>query len=433
MAVSKVWLPSLLATAATLSACGSVSGSKTPDANESTGDGGGDGPQDGPCTANEALRCEGKVLLSCNAQGTGEVQQSCGLRCNATSLSCEDKVAPSNGYASQLDMATGQTAISVTANTTVNRGNFNASAGTITIGSQSTKATLIAGANGAPDVLVISVGSLTVASGATLSLGYPDNPGSTPPNHRPIAIMSAGDVSIVGTIQMYPDGVTASDSCNGVTTSAAGADNDYPGGGGGGYGTAGAQGGNIFTVANGGAGGPAGGTVTLMPLRGGCRGGSSAAFASAPGDGGGAIQITSATRIDVGGKIGTPALGGQVSGGGGAGGGILLEAPIVTLAGGLYANGGAGGCGDYIDDYTSAGKLEMAPATRTCSSTTGGNGGYGTTAPTQGSTVTNSTGSQYGTGGGGAVGRIRINTLDMTISGGGQQSPPATLEVIGGR
>jgi hypothetical protein len=414
--------------------CGSVS------ARNDAGGGGGDDAsgttdgQVGPCEASQALRCDGTTLVSCNAQGTAEELKQCALRCNSTSLACEDKVAPSNGYASELDMAVGQPAISITQNTIIHRADFNSTTGMITIGTQQAKATLVAGTNGAPDVVVVSVGSLTVASGVQLSVGYPDNPSAAPPSHRPMAFMSAGDVSIAGTIFVYPDGVSPTDACNGVTTTAAGADNDYPGGGGGGYGTPGAQGGNIFLVANGGAGGPVGGTATLTPLRGGCRGGNSAGFASAPGDGGGAIQITSATRIDVGGKIGTPGLGGQVCAGGGAGGGILLEAPVVTLAGGLYANGGAGGCGDYVTDNPgNNGQLAMTPATQVCASKSGGQGGYGTTAPTQGDVQNNTTGSNYGAGGGAAVGRIRINTLDMTVTGGGEQSPPVSTGPVGSR
>jgi hypothetical protein len=44
----------------------------------------------------------------------------------------------------------------------------------------------------------------------------------------------------------------------------------------------------------------------------------------------------------------------------------------------------------------------------------------------------NASGTQdYAGGGGGGVGRIRINTRDMTISGSGKQSPAASLGPIG--
>lgn len=410
---------------AVLLGCGSV-----PSKSDAGSGGGDDAPGNGICEALKALRCEGTQLVSCNGEGTAEIQTECQLRCNATTLACEDKVEPSNDYAVQLDGAVGEPALNITQNTTIDTGDFNATTGKVTVGTQQVKAALVPGVNGAPDVLVISVGSLNVAAGAALYIGYPENPGGQPTVQRPHAFMSAGDVSIAGTIFVYPDGVTATDTCVGGTTSAVGADNDYPGGGGGGFGQPGAQGGQVFLIGNGGNGGPVAGTATLMPLRGGCRGGSAASFATVPGNGGGAIQITSATRIDVVGKIGTPAFGGNVSGGGGAGGGILLEAPIVSVTGGLYANGGAGGCGNYFSDYDNSGKLEMSAATRECG-LSGGNGGFGTTPPTAGQTKSNTSGSSdYGAGGGGAVGRIRINTLDMAIMGTGEQSPPASLGAI---
>ena len=74
------------------------------------------------------------------------------------------------------------------------------------------------------------------------------------------------------------------------------------------------------------------------------------------GGGGGAIQISSAVRVSIGargvvrvhGGGGGDAwaddlnLGGP-GGGGGSGGTVFLEAPVVVIDGGLYANGGAGG------------------------------------------------------------------------------------------
>jgi hypothetical protein len=85
------------------------------------------------------------------------------------------------------------------------------------------------------------------------------------------------------------------------------------------------------------------GTSDLQPLM----GGSGGSLAS----GGGAVQITSLVKVTVGkgGLINTNGMGGARGpgmdhgfnyGGAGSGGAILLEAPAVTMAGGLAANGG---------------------------------------------------------------------------------------------
>lgn len=61
----------------------------------------------------------------------------------------------------------------------------------------------------------------------------------------------------------------------------------------------------------------------------------------------------------------------------------------------------------------------------------GGNGGAGTT---NGDSVVNTANVQQNAGGGGSgVGRIRINTLDKQVAGGGLQSPPASLGDVAGR
>lgn len=416
----------------TVAACGfpklqPAGGSGTDDAHGS-GDGGGSF-----CAASTPLRCEGNTLVSCNADGTAEVQQSCALRCNASPLACENKVAPSNGYAAQLDAAATEPNISITTNTSfVVTSDYNATTGTVKVGSQLVKATVVPGANGGPEVLVMSVGSLNVAAGVTLTIF------SESGNGRQVAIMSAHDVTVLGTIKRSPTGVTSGNApCTGVASNAAGADNDVPGGGGGGFGGPGGKGGGILLVATQTAAGAATGDPTLVPLRGGCWGGNTAGL-GAGGSGGGAIQITSGTQIVVpsGGAIGAPGSGGSVNGGGGAGGGILLEAPTVMIAGGVYANGGSGGCGTFSGAMSSDGDMSTNPALGgPCSNgQSGGNGGAGTTAPTDGQTLSNTAGTtQYAGGGGGAVGRIRINTLDMTVAGTGAQSPAASLGVVAGR
>ena len=109
---------------------------------------------------------------------------------------------------------------------------------------------------------------------------------------------------------------------------------------------------------------------------------------------------------------------GTQSGGtsGGAGGGILLEAPHITIVGGLFANGGGGACRDAED-----GRNDEQPALGgQCPDLpdlgNGGNGGAGLALPTAGQNVDPSTSAdRYGGSGGGAAGIIRINTGDGTF------------------
>lgn len=405
---------SMAASCVVMLACGEVP--STPDA------------QLAVCEASQALRCDGSTLVSCNADGTAEEQRPCNVRCDPVARACEDSVDPSNGFAAELDAAGSEPALEITQETTVDTtGDFNATKQLLKVGDQLVAATLVAGTNGAPDVVVISVSSFSIAAGVTLT---------TTPGPRALAIMSAGDVTIAGVLEARAGGTDGSDPCVGASQPAVDG-NDYPGGGGGGFGTPGASGGAITPAALGGAGGDATGTPTLIPLRGGCRGGNDPANGIGfGGHGGGGLQITSSTRIEVAGAINAPGLPGEGSAGGGAGGGILLEAPSVTVTGGLFANGGGGGCGYEQPTAGQPGQLSTTPASGgicAAGSVRGGNGGAGTTPPTEGSSIAQSAGTEYAGGGGGAVGRIRINTVDMTVEGNGTQSPAASVGPIAGR
>ena len=114
--------------------------------------------------------------------------------------------------------------------------------------------------------------------------------------------------------------------------------------GGGGYCGKGGKGAAI--TGEGGAAGVAHGMPTLVPLMGGSGGGSN--FYGG-GGGGGAVQLVAGTTLTVQatGVISAGGGGGGghegQAGGGGSGGAILLEAPMVTVAGRLAVNGGGGG------------------------------------------------------------------------------------------
>lgn len=157
---------------------------------------------------------------------------------------------------------------------------------------------------------------------------------------------------------------------------------------------------------NPGSGGKSYGAPTNSPLLGGSSGG--VAF-DGIGRGGGAVQIISATSIQVtaaggisvGGGGGGWGANGSGFGGGGSGGAILLEAPTITIAGTLAANGGGGAGGEVGQDGQA-----NATAARGEPRAGGGNGAAGMTI--DGSPAMPPTGAL--SGGGGAVGRIRLNT-----------------------
>jgi len=137
---------------------------------------------------------------------------------------------------------------------------------------------------------------------------------------------------------------------------------NWAGGGGGGGGNfgSGASGGaggcSQNTVVNGGGGGPAEFAHDLIPLVGGGGGGGGGDATGGVGDGwaggggGGAVQIAARLSISIAGEIsaaGGNGFGGATTidggGGGGGGGGVLLESPMVMIAGAIVVDGGNGG------------------------------------------------------------------------------------------
>jgi len=211
--------------------------------------------------------------------------------------------------------------------------------------------------------------------------------------------------------------------CPGKGGGQEGVANDFGAGGGGGgghLGTGGAGGDGLSPTAGTlGAGGETSlgscATSTLTPLVGGSGGGGGGdgtcggACGWAGGGGGGAMQISSRTSIVVDGTIiasggaghgeASGAGSGGGGGGGGAGGAVLLEAPVVAVAGLLEVSGGAGG------------------------DSGGGSGAAGAAAgmvngSNAGSAEENGDG---GPGGGGGGGRVRLNAAtapacDATVS-----------------
>lgn len=264
-----------------------------------------------------------------------------------------------------------------------------------------------------------------------------------------LAVVSAGDIEISGVLAAsakdsvpgagaFVDGTCAGQEPPPIAGSAIG------GSGGGGFGGAGAQGGYVNNAPgyqNGAVGGTASGNAELVPLRGGCRGGGYEA-----GAGGGAIQLVSRTQITItatgivaanggsAGNIGGGLIASRFGAGGGSGGGILLEAPVVEIAGRVVTNGAGGGlrvhgAKDGGLDATAAMGAQPYTDGILVRSEHGGQGGAGSSPATVGWPYDVLSGALTTVGGGGG-GRIRVNTATGGIRGTGLFSPPPSTGVL---
>jgi hypothetical protein len=262
--------------------------------------------------------------------------------------------------------------------------------------------------------------------------------------HIPLAVVALDTITLLGSVQVPPGlGGGAFNSMSDMKGSG-------PGGGGGGPASQKAAGGGASFCGVGGQGtaetggtpyakSTAYGTPELIPLVGGSAGGAGAVGANSAG-GGGAIQFVAGTSITLmaGAYISAPGGGGpqgglattQEASGGGSGGAILLEAPTVTIAGTLAANGGGGGegAGGNASGGANGDDGHNADATAAAGGAAGtgnhgGTGGAGDTA-SGGNAVSDGTASA--SGGGGGVGRIRINTsTGSAVLTGGTATPSA--------
>ncbi len=243
--------------------------------------------------------------------------------------------------------------------------------------------------------------------------------------HAPVVVAS-GDIIIDGQLDVSAQGTIngagALGSCdegNGQT-----GNQSRTGGGGGGFATSGGQGG-IAGFGDAPAGGVAALDSDLEPLRGGCRGGNGQGGLISPGGGGGAIELVSATSIQVNGLIAAAGGGGagggstflSGGGGGGSGGAILLQAPVVDRADGvLLVHGGGGGGGGALTNGlpgTTLGGAGGDPLPQDIGpGGAGGDGAPGSFPGGSGQSTLAPQGEQPagGGGGGGGYGRIRIVT-----------------------
>ncbi len=268
----------------------------------------------------------------------------------------------------------------------------------------------------------------------------------------PLVIVSLGDITILGSIEAHAEGDTAyagglvqimptsigSGQGGGTAGTASGAGGlsaggaSYCGVGGKGAAETGAPTAPLAAPA-------AYGTTDLRPLIGGSSGGSG----SNPnaGAGGGAVQLVAngIFTLSAGGYINVSGGGGGKGGvvgqnacGGGSGGSVLIEATTVTIAGIIAANGGAGGGAGETLGVSATNGLDGTPDNKPAAGGVGDSaGGVGSAgASTVGAAGADVAGSPA-SGGGGAAGRIRINSMSGagTVSTGAT-SPDATTPCV---
>jgi hypothetical protein len=248
--------------------------------------------------------------------------------------------------------------------------------------------------------------------------------------HLPFALVALDTIKLDGSLHVLP-GLAGGAYNERPDTQGAG-----PGGGGGGDGANKRGGGGGSFCGTGGQGGveqgsgatpypksSTYGTPELVPLVGGSAGGKGTGGfgvgATSASHGGGAVQLVAGKSIELaaGAFISAPGSGGQQGGlaadqeatGGGSGGAILIEAPSVTIAGVVAANGGGGGggAGGNAGGGQSGEPGHDSDATFASGGTGGGTGGAGDRA--DGADATGGA-SFTAPGGGGGAGRIRINT-----------------------
>ena len=310
------------------------------------------------------------------------------------------------------------------------------------VGGATTDSVLFDQATG-PQIRIFSAGGVNVQAGGILAFT----------GTRPAALVSYTDITVDGIIWAGAEAEThgagggndiacgAGRGIDGVAQTTSIPRTGGSGGSGGGYGQSAGKGakvedsGGSTTVE-----GAENGTTTIIPLRGGCRGGKGGlATGGLGGGGGGALQLVAAGTIGVNGAIAAPGGGGRGvagaasgGGGGGSGGALLFEATIIDIAGVVSANGGAGAEGSRGGTAPAAGQdghtLDADPAIGGFGTSQGGDGGDGgsSMAGAQDGNEGSSNGSAAagGGGGGGAVGRIHLNeTTTLTVTG--LVTPPA--------
>jgi hypothetical protein len=395
---------------------------------------------------------DGTMLLTCNTDGSGYDMTACASGCRPLSTPPHCAVLAPSGTADASDYD-GTMMMAFTHDVT-----FDTDQGTITETGGFTRpagAGVMAGVgfrNVAQPGSTVRVGifgvkGLSLAAGAHLSVT----------GKSPLVIVSAGDVSIDGTVDFTGSCATgpfAGGGAGGKPTvsngdglgtrgglAGSGGLDTASGGGGGGFADAGGNGGN-GNGSTGGVGGVGFGDLTASPLLliGGSGGGAGGAGNSGGngGSGGGAGQIAVDGALTISGAVTAGGCGGLAGaaqgggGGGGSGGAFLLEARTIhlTKTATLAANGGGGGgasLGQPGGEGGANASFAVGGAGANGGSAGGTGGGSGRLRGQTGATSTKSAG-----GGGGAAGRIGMKTLSGTITDDGATLSPTRTDAAMG-
>lgn len=389
------------------------------------------------CDPNETA-CTNGTVATCDANGVVTESEPCPLGCFESEPRCRE-LDPSNDLATFLDLTNLQDLV-------ITDGDIRTDTGTVVSGGEVIAVTtfLLAAPQGGLPIRVIAANNVHISNTNIGGGGAASAPA--------LAILARGEVIIDGRITATAAGSFGSVGVcaggDGQNTQRTASDNTtsqqlVSGAGGGGNVTAGASGGAVSTFATAGTGGAPVGNAELIPLVGGCLGGG--ARGGLPG---GALQISSRLSIKVMGIIDVRGQQGECdedNGGGGAGGSVLLEAPSVFFGevGGLIAKGGSG-CTLASGPTPTPNDLDEPALGYAClvastECTNGGNGGSSDVPPTGGASVTYSTSPTKrlftAGGGGGSVGRGRINTAtgEFTTSSGAVDAAVITTGTVNTR
>jgi len=275
---------------------------------------------------------------------------------------------------------------------------------------------------------ILAGNSITIAGGQTLSAH----------GSRPLVLMSSGAITVTGTIDVAGHLLEVPQATGpGVVPCAAGlAPTNVGGGYGGSFGSLGGGGGADF---NGDPGGVPSGTIVPTTLRGGCDGEAGLDRGGRAGGGGGGLALLAGTKIQIDGVINASGGGGGGSttdnrggGGGGAGGMIVIDAPMITGAGGakIFANGGSGGEGSGGLHGNNGNDAPLDPNLAALGGAGGSTGGDGGASANKDGLIDNAaigggTGTSAG-GGGGGGGGVGVIKRYQGASLPGTVSPPAS-------
>ncbi len=287
---------------------------------------------------------------------------------------------------------------------------------------------------GSPQCAQLSSGSSDVCAIVATAITLPFGVTVTATSARPLVLVATtGTITIAGVLDVAakkagPAGPGGDVGCN-VGINPTGVANG--GGQGGSFGSDGGDGGDSNNASDHGIHGA---IVDPVTLRGGCAGADGGGTPASRGHGGGAVLLVAGTAISLpltgainaSGAAGRGAPAGKKSGGGaGSGGLIVLDSPMISNLGAIYAHGGGGGGGsgngmgfDGFDPGPNGGALG---GLRGSSAGDGGAGSIGGTAGSTGGDGSNST--DGGGGGGGGAGIISVHQFSGVL--GGLVSPPA--------